>query len=138
MRPISGTPNRATIPNAPIPNSSSAYTRIGATVALRGNQPWQSGAAQAQAAHVGRQQQTQGYGGRADYQLKQLEPDDFVNERRAAAAGKQQQPGEEMKGNEMAGAIRSLRSRSARLRAVGAALLRQAPVAILRRVGPFT
>ncbi len=47
----------------------------------------QQQAADAQAAHEGGEQHAQRNGGRADHQLQQLIPDDFVNQRRASAAG---------------------------------------------------
>ena len=62
----------------------------------RRNQPRESDAAQAQPAHVSREQQSQRYGRGADHQLQQLKPDDLVNQRRATAAGKQQEPGNEI------------------------------------------
>jgi hypothetical protein len=64
----------------------------------RGNQPWQSGASYAQAAHVSRQQEPQRYSRRTDHQLQHLEPDDLVNEGRTAATGKQQQAEDEIDG----------------------------------------
>ena len=56
-----------------------------------GHESWQGEAAQAQSRHVGRQQQPQRDGRGADHQLQQLEPHDFVDQGRAAAAGQQQQ-----------------------------------------------
>ncbi len=47
--------------------------------------------AQAQPAHEGGQQHAERNGARPDHQLQQLVPDDFVDQRGAAAAGKQQQ-----------------------------------------------
>ena len=48
-------------------------------------------AAQAQPAHEGGQQHAERNRGRADHQLQQLVPDDFVNQRGAAAGGEQHQ-----------------------------------------------
>src|SRR5882672_5154245 len=47
-------------------------------------------AAGAQSTHVCSQQQTERYSRRPDHHLKQLEPNDFVDKRCTAAAGKQQ------------------------------------------------
>ena len=52
------------------------------------NEARQGEAAQAHAAHERAQEHAEGNGGRADCQLQQLEPDNFVNEGRAAAADK--------------------------------------------------
>ena len=59
-------------------------------------QPRKRGAAQTQAAHVSGEQQSQGYSRGADDQLQQLEPDNLVDKRGAAAACEQQQPGKQI------------------------------------------
>ena len=54
-------------------------------------QPRQQQAAQAEPAHEGRQQHAERNRAGPDHQLQQLVPDDFIDQRGAAAAGEQQQ-----------------------------------------------
>ncbi len=60
-------------------------------VMSRGDAPRQQDAAEAHAAHERPEQDAQRHGRRADRQLQELEPDDFINQRRTAAADEQQQ-----------------------------------------------
>ena len=57
----------------------------------RGDPPRQQEAAQAHAPHERAQQDAQRHGRRTNRQLQELEPDDFINQRCAAAADEQQQ-----------------------------------------------
>ena len=65
--------------------------RTRAAGGARGDDSRQQQAAQAHAAHERPQQHAQRDGRRADQQLQQLQPHDFVNQRRAAAADEQQE-----------------------------------------------
>src|SRR5437016_4487517 len=67
-------------------------------------------AAGAQSTHVCSQQQTERYSRRPDHHLKQLEPNDFVDKRCTAAAGKQQK--KQCKGRQWLFAMGFLRFRS--------------------------
>ena len=85
----SGIRNSTRMPQAPMPSSS---CRVDPQRMLPAQlQPRQQEAAQAQPAHERGQQHAQRNRGRPDHQLQQLVPDDFVDQRGAAAAGEQQQ-----------------------------------------------
>ena len=66
------------MPQAPMPNSRSAYTRRGCIAPARATRE-KPEAAEAESAHEGRQKDSQGDGGGPDDQLQKLIPDDFVN-----------------------------------------------------------
>ena len=57
----------------------------------RADPPRQQDAAEAHAAHEGAEQNAERDRGRPDGQLQQLKPDDFINQRRTAAADEEQQ-----------------------------------------------
>ena len=64
----------------------------------RGDHPRQQQAAQAHAAHEGAEQDAERDRRRADDQLQQLEPDDLVDQRGAAAADEQTERAQEENG----------------------------------------
>jgi hypothetical protein len=59
-------------------------------MAVAADQAGQRQATRAHSAHEGSQKHAQRDGGRADDELEQLEPDDFVDQSRASAADEEQ------------------------------------------------
>ena len=96
MPPIIGTPYSTTIAEC---TDAELEKRIDAQrMLVRRDISRQQQAAQAHAAHVDSEQHAERHGRRADRQLKELEPDDFVDERGATGPDEEQEQGGQPRG----------------------------------------